>query len=409
MTVRLNELSRVDIYYQMPYTHLRFERTSDGFKGSYTIAFVLRDDAGTVVQTKEADRKIIVQTYDETVSLRSDFHFQSFLVPSGSYTVEMLATDHLSNLQYRQKKVFIAEDFASTAPSISSVLYLDTLIAENNGIALRPVLPSSLSILDESIGMFQEVYQLLPGDSIDIAVSYTRSSDQKSTVKDFGYLMPPYKISATEYCEPFDSLYYRHDSLVIATHQGSLQLFQFYPLPAIGGTHIVRHITIRRSGTEISKKYEENVFRRKKEYRTSLSYEEIIAAIRYIVREEEYDSLIAGAEHDRFRRIIRFWETHGGEERRLEFERRIKDANTIFTSCINGGQTAMGIVYIVCGMPDAVDCRASYNETWLYTIGDRVFTIPFRRENERTQNYELIPFSIRDNLWQYFVDRWRRK
>ncbi len=127
------------------------------------------------------------------------------------------------------------------------------------------------------------------------------------------------------------------------------------------------------------------------------------------MREKEYDTLAALSGDAKSEKLMEFWESRGGIARKIEFEKKVIEANALFTTCVDGSKTAMGIVYIICGVPEYIECRGSYTETWYYPIGDRMHAFQFRRENEHSKTFELTPYSVYDAVWQWFVDRWRRK
>jgi GWxTD domain-containing protein len=180
-------------------------------------------------------------------------------------------------------------------------------------------------------------------------------------------------------------------------------------LPARGYNKINRNIVTSRKSMSDTIRFSENYFLRNYVLPTALSLQEITFVMRYILREEEYDSISIGEGEERNKRINQFWESRGGFDKRKEFEQRIVEANLLFTECATGSETPMGIVYIICGTPDYVECRGGIMETWYYNFGERSFPIQFRRENENIAYYTLLPFSVNDSLWQYYIDRWRRK
>ncbi|MDD8017544.1 MAG: GWxTD domain-containing protein [Bacteroidota bacterium] len=406
-SVESTELSRLDVYVQIPFNHLRFEKDFNNFKASYGLQFVVRNEQREIVQTKEIDRQIEARSYEESVSSRLDFALQTFMLPPGMYTLEIISTDNTSQLKYRFTEKFTAKDFSKPNFSTSSELLLDTITTGAKGISLRPILPASLSLLNTSFGIFQELYHVHAGDTVTIAMSFTISKPTEPQGAKFSYLMPPYRRVNQRCAQDGDSVYYRQDSTYIVQRDGMLQLFQFYPLPLLGSTFVKRTITTSHDTIIATRK----LWRRDKNYLTMPTPEEITAALRYIMREEEYDSLAVLTGQNRLQYIKNFWELHGGTQRQLEFEKKVMEANALFTTCFTGSQTPMGITYIVCGSPDYVDCRGQYSENWYYNIGDRASVVQFRLVYPYidVSNYELVPFSVSDILWQYFLDRWRRK
>lgn len=409
MNVKAEEQSRIDIYIQLPFNNLRFEKTIDGFKGSYSMAFIVRDKTNEIVQTKEIDRKINVRTYEESVSQRFDFFFQSFILIPGRYIVEMISTDDRSNLRYRHREEIAVKNFNEQKVSASNILFLNTMLKDAKGISIRPILPSSISLLQDSVGKFQEIYHVQKHDTITIVESYSVPTLAEGKEQSFSYFLPPYKATQSECKSEYDSVYFKKDSTFMADRDGTIQIFQFYPLPAVGSTLMDTRIIVRRNGVADSIDFSKLVYRRDPRYRSTLSINEVLSAMRYILREQEYDSLVMAEGENQNILINKFWESRGGFERRKEFERRIFEANALFTNCLDGSRTAMGIVYIVCGTPDYIDCRGSFVESWYYNIGERAFAIQFKRDNDETSFFDLYPFSVNESVWQYFVDRWRRK
>ena len=409
MNVKSADMSRVDIYMQMPYRNIRFEKSNDGFKASYSLAFIIRDNKKEIVQTKELECPVTARTYEESVSSRFDFHFQPFVLGPNEYSIEIIATDNLSHLHFAHTEKITAKDFSASGTIASNVLFLNTMLVNEKGISIRPILPNAISLLNDSVGMFQELYNLKKNDTIHVSEEYRSASTPENEDRTFSFLMPPYRMTAQPCENNYQSVYFRKDSIFISDRSGTYQLFQFYPLPSAGASEIKRTIMVKRNGKSDSVVFSTNIFRREKPYISSLSDDEIISSMRYIVREQEYDSLITANSIGLNARINAFWENRGGMERRVEFERKVAEANALFTSCVDGSRTAMGIVYIVCGTPDYIDCRGTFVETWYYSIGDRAYPIEFRREGEQTTVFVLMPFTVNDYLWQYFIDRWRRK
>jgi GWxTD domain-containing protein len=409
MNVKSGEMSRADIYIQMPYRNIRFERASNGFKASYQLTFVIRDEKKEIVQTKEVDRPITARTYEESVSSRYDFHLQPILLKPNEYSIEIIAKDNLSQLRYRYTEQFTAKDFSDSGSLASSVLFLNTMLVNEKGISIRPVMPNLLSMLNDSVGMFQELYNVRMNDTIHISEEYRSLRVQGNSDRTFSYLMPPCRVSSEACVNNYDSVSFKKDSVIVSDRNGTIRIFQFYPLPSVGANRIVRTVAVKRNGKTDSVVFVNDVFLRGKLYRSSLSYDEITSAMRYIMREQEYDSLFSAAHEDLNAGINAYWELRGGIERRIEFERKIAEANALFTTCEDGSRTAMGIVYIVCGAPDYIDCRGAFIESWYYNVGDRAFPVEFRRESKHLQAFFLTPFSVNDYFWQYFVDRWRRK
>jgi GWxTD domain-containing protein len=411
MNVRSDDKSRLDLYLQMPYSHIRFEKTIDGFRASYGITVIIKDEEHQIVQTKEAERVIEVKSYEETVSSRFDFFLQSFTLEPNSYAIEILSFDNLSKLQYRYRETIVAKNYSSPQFSASTELLLDTILTDERGITLRPVLPSSISMLKSSIGVFQEIYHTQPGDSVTVSVLYLQNRKKEDSERHDYYLVPPYKLGNIECKKYDDSIYFHSDSTFVVTNEKIVRLFQFYPLPAIGSTIVKRTLKFRNANGIDSVSSTRQLFRRDYQHFSIPTVDEILSSMRYILRDDEYDTIAVGNDEEKMKRLNAFWEKQGSYLGRSDFERRVHEANTMFSSCVDGSKTPMGIVYIICGVPDYIECRNPLTENWYYNIGERTFSIQFRqvRTDNINQYYELVPFSINETVWQYFVNKWRKR
>jgi GWxTD domain-containing protein len=411
MNVAAPAQSRIDVYLQMPYKKLRFQKEDFQYNASYSYTMLVRDENNELVQTKEVDRTVTVRTYEESVSLRSDFYLQTLLLPAGSYKLEVQAHDNLSQLVYRAVQPLNVKNFSGLLRSASTVLFLDTMTYDAKGISLRPVLPDYISAVSGSLGTFQEVYHIQAGDTLTVTTQYFRIGKGNKEKEKFSYRLPPYRVDDARCAEKKRELYFSHDSIFVSPQSGTVQFILSHQLPQVGLTLVKRIVIVHSPSGSDTTTSSFSLFRRDPSYKFIPSPDEILSALRYITREEEYDSLAAASDEERMKKISEFWNDHGGSQRQFDFEKRVQEANQFFTTCTDGSRTPMGIVYIICGVPDYVDCRSPLTEQWYYTLGEQTFAVQFRRSTEDTQSpyFEVVPFSVNDTFWQYCIDQWRRK
>jgi len=403
--------SRLDIYVQTQYSRLHFEKNNELFKGSYTISFIVRDLNESVVRSNDVERLPVARSYGETVSSRSDAFLQTFLLSPGTYLLDIVIVDNGSGLRQRHRQNVEAKNFSNGKFSASDYLLFENAQSDQRGISLTPIFPSELSFVRDSIGMFQEVYSLQRGDTVRFHLSY--ASPRREGLAKPASKSTPYLLRPSQCTRPADSTYYSSDSVFIAGTNGTMQIFQYFPKPTVGVTSITRTVYRSRSGINDSIVNSMKTSIYPSTFPRYSSVDEEIAALSTIARSEEVDSLQSGSSHfERRVRIEMFWEKHGGAIRQKEFDDRVIEANILFSSCVEGWKTPMGITYIICGPPDYVECQGFGNETWYYDLGgNRALSVPFRLslENEFGKYYEIVPFSVSDYLWQQIVDRWRRQ
>ncbi len=411
LSVHAKEGSRLDLYFRIPFSHLHFERDLDEFKASYSVSIIIRDEKGSVVQTRDVDRALPARTYNESVSSARDAFLQTFLLPPGPYAIEIIVTDNKSRLQYRHRQPGSVGDFRKESLAASDYLFFEKGQPGQKAISMRPLFPTDFSFLKDSLGVFQELYNLRSEDTMTISMSYGTShrDDDDHGASYSSY--QPYKVRLRQCVRPLDSTYYAVDTLFTPPVKGNIQLLQYYPRPSIGVSSITRKIFLRRNGSVDSTVSRRIIFSYSPSFPRLASLDDEIAAVSYIARPAEAETLRVGATSgERLERLNRFWADHGGDIRMREYRERVEEANEFFSSCVEGWKTPMGIVYIVCGPPDIVDCQGGMDETWYYDVGgNRPFTVPFRLNpaDEFGRYYEVATFSLNDYFWQQFVDRWR--
>lgn len=413
MNVRADAGTRVDIYVQMQYSHLRFVKADSGYTASYAALFVIKDDDDRIVQSREASRLLQAESYDETVSLSADAFMQSFTLQPGSYTLEVSATDQNSQVRYVERRELVVQNLAPGAGHVSTMLLLlkpKTTQDDRNGTVLRPLFPQTVWYAGDSIGVFQEVYDLRRGDSVAVLMRYrTQSSEARRQGASDVTMSPPYVMATAPCPRRLDSTALAEFTELTIEREGTLPFVRYYPVPPAGFSNLELSIRIRRGdGGRDSAGSTLDLYRPRSLQATS---DDIVEAMRYIARSSEYDSLRFSQGQERLGAIGRFWADRGGQSRRAEFEGRVEEANRLFSVCMEGSRTPMGVTYIVCGAPDAVECRSPYQETWFYTVGNQTMAVPFHvdRRNEEALYYELPTYSVPDALWRTFIDRWRRR
>jgi GWxTD domain-containing protein len=142
------------------------------------------------------------------------------------------------------------------------------------------------------------------------------------------------------------------------------------------------------------------------------SHDQMIAASRYIMNKEEHQKLVEAA--DKQGAIEAFWLSLAGNNDRAKelikrYYNRVQDANSYFTSHIEGWKTDMGMIYIIFGTP-AKTYKTSDMETWEYSIQNAP-PLMFHFEKVRnpfSENCFRLQRSINyKDPWTLAVSHWR--
>lgn len=143
------------------------------------------------------------------------------------------------------------------------------------------------------------------------------------------------------------------------------------------------------------------------------SHAQMIAASRFIMNKEEYQKLLDAS--DKQSAIESFWLGVAGNGDRAKemikrYYNRVQDANTYFTSHIEGWKTDMGMVYIIFGTPGKT-YKTLNMETWEYYIQNGAPPLTFRFDkiiHPFSDNcYKLQRSPMYKDPWTIAVSNWR--
>jgi GWxTD domain-containing protein len=144
-----------------------------------------------------------------------------------------------------------------------------------------------------------------------------------------------------------------------------------------------------------------------------LSHNQMIAATRFIMNKDEYQKMATAI--DKQAAIDHFWLSLAGNQERARelikrYYNRIQDANTFFTSHIEGWKTDMGMVYLIFGPPNKT-YKTLQLETWVYGKEGTPNAVTFRFEKINNPfsdtNFKLVRSVTFKDPWYMAVNNWR--
>ena len=143
------------------------------------------------------------------------------------------------------------------------------------------------------------------------------------------------------------------------------------------------------------------------------SHAQMIASSRFIMSKDEYQKLIDAS--DKQSAIESFWLGLAGNQDRARelikrYYNRVQEANSFFTSHMEGWKTDMGMIYIIFGSPNNT-YKTTGMETWVYGQEGTPNSVTFRFEkisNPFSDNcYKLIRGVQYKDPWYIAVQNWR--
>ncbi|GMR25571.1 MAG: hypothetical protein BMS9Abin39_0880 [Ignavibacteria bacterium] len=162
--------SRVDIFMQVPFEVIQFERTSKGFKGGYSVTIsIYLEDGETLYLEKIWNEKISVKSFEETSAKENyNLSYRSFKLKPGRYFIKTAVMDRDSRKEYSSDNYYNVKDF-SQKPSISDIMLIAQMTNVEGKNKIIPNVSRNVSGNKEDINIFFEIYS---DSSTDYNVDY---------------------------------------------------------------------------------------------------------------------------------------------------------------------------------------------------------------------------------------------
>lgn len=142
--------------------------------------------------------------------------------------------------------------------------------------------------------------------------------------------------------------------------------------------------------------------------------DDMVLPLRFITSKQEYEELTTST--NKKASIDKFWmDCTGNADRGREVIRkyynRVQDANTYFTSYLEGWKTDRGMIYLIYGAPNVI-YRTGNSETWTYGEENNINSLNYtfnKVDNPFTDNdFALERSAIYKQSWYTAVDIWRQ-
>jgi len=141
---------------------------------------------------------------------------------------------------------------------------------------------------------------------------------------------------------------------------------------------------------------------------------QLIEPLRYINTRKEFDDLFGN--QNKKLALDKFWMGMGGNQERSRelirrYYNRVLNANTYFSSHMEGWKTDRGLIFIIFGPPNVV-YKSDNGESWTYGESGAMLSLNFnftRVNNPFTDNdFDLERAPLYETSWYRAVDIWRQ-
>jgi len=338
-----NNQSRVDIFIQVPFVAVQFERTSKGFEGGYSVTVsIYLEDGETLYLEKLWNEKISVKSFGES-SAKENFNlsYRSFKLRPGKYFIKTTVIDRDSRREYFSNNDYNMRDF-SIKPSISDIMLIAQMT--NN---------------EDEINIFFEIYS---DSSTEYNIDYLVSNkDNKILYESSGKQSVNEGITQIFYTITDSTLFSLGNYILTVRLKDSSENM----LASTSKTFFSRWVGLPATVNNIDGAIEQLV---------------------YIANPSEMDYMENGKdEEEKSKRFLEFWKSKdpspGNVENEVfqEYFGRVNFANEQFSHYREGWATDRGMVFIILGPPNNID-RHPYDidskpyEIWQYYEINRNFT-----------------------------------
>ncbi len=323
--------TRIDIYFQIPYSNLQFVKIQDKFRAKYSFTLTIYDeDKEKVIVGKTWNGSIIANTFNETTSEKnSKFGFKSFDLEPNNYSLSSVLYDKDSKKEYTLEGKLEVRDFLKPI-QFSDILFIDSVIDSQIVLNISNSIPTS----DSTVYFYYELYSD-KDDEINVEYSFLSENDD-IVLRNSEIIFA--KAGANSIKKKLDN-----SSLSLGKHKLTVSA------KAQNGEII--------SG--VSKLFVSTI----KGFPSSIfDLDEAIKQMEYIASGDEINAMLDEKDYDKKLAMFKaFWKkkdpapsTESNSVLR-EYFRRVAYANKHFKHYFDGWKTDMGMIYIVLGPPNNVD------------------------------------------------------
>ena len=372
--------SRLELYTRLPYTHLTFLNTSEGFTASYQVEAEIYalDDRGRrqhLVETSIWENTVTVSAYALTTSDQTfDYSTHGLELPPGAYLIELQLTDrNAEERAYVQEIPVEVRDYRG-ALSVSDVVLLDDFDEATKTI--YPRVSQYVGSDDALLEIFYEIYADRPQEVRLVREVVPIRKRGSALIRTGRSLLGLGTDDAGNVSVAFS------DEQTLSLRRGRHQTVS--ELPLVDFINVGDYLIRVRLETPDGQVLDEAARAFSAEWTGLAAHisdlDEAINQLQYIAKNRDIrDIKSATTRNERARRFEDFWKkldpTPGTprNERMEEYYYRIAYANRRYGSVIPGWRTDRGHVVVRFGEPDHVEAhqygfgpQADPYEVWYY-------------------------------------------
>ncbi len=329
--------TRLDIFVQVPYTHIQFVKTDEGFSGSYSVTVSIFDEEKEkLIVEKSWVEKINAKEFDQTTSKNNfNLSLRSIVLDPGKYLVRSAMEDMDSKKSVVKEELITVKSLPDEF-SLSDIMLIakQTVINGNNKIVPNVSKNVALQKEEQGIQFFFEIQSRTPKQ---ISIEYSLiEGEEEAIIK--------------------DAVNKNIDS-------GKSQVFHTFSNVQLGmGSYLIKAKVVDDSGNIIASTEKPFISRWVGMPSTIRDIDKAVDEMIYIASGGEVDEIKdSKTKEEKLQHFLEFWKkkdpTPQTEDNPVfeEYYRRVEYANKNFSHYVEGWRTDRGMVFIILGSPNNVD------------------------------------------------------
>ncbi len=412
------EKPRLDLYLEVPHSHLYFATDNqERLETEYVISISINDEDNTIIDRKELTRKVSTSREEISRYGASDRTMQSFDLDPGTYRVVITILDRAVGNRSQLREVIEIKPYKADPVSISDLLLIRSIKINDDGRRIiNPMLSDRVLTLTEPFYIFSEVYS--NGDIENLTLSYglVRKQYNNDFLIDnpFSYrVQRPYHRTGIR-VEERDTVMVGDTTLTLQDGTNRLILPMSDDIGRGSYEVYLKPKDEKLAGRNSNPNVKTEFMIHSIDFPHMTDIDQQIKSLNYIASSRDLDHIKEGeTREERRKRFNEYWQNVGGWKMSDYYE-RIRLANELFTTNVEGWKTPMGMVFIILGEPHMVDCRIGMErtETWTYYLQGGGIEFVFMRErtadpDDLTAHYWVSSIRGGYSAWLSAINMWR--
>ncbi len=330
-----DDITRVDVYVQIPYTSISFIKTGKGFSGDYGISVSVYDkDKQKLIAEKSWKGSLFAKDFDESVSKNNySLNLRSFNLKPGKYYIRTAIENKEARNEYTKEEMFDVRNLSGNI-AVSDIMLLNKRVEDEGKNKIIPNISGNVAAQKYGLPLFYEIYSKKP---IKLKIDYTVSEKKHDVI----YSDTVTKMIDSGRTQILNTI--RDSSFNLGLYKVNIALkdSQNNTLASISKAFFSRWSGVPTTITDLNTAIDELIY---------------IASTSQINHIKE-----AKTQKEKLKRFLDFWKTQypaaSTDDNPVfnEYYGRVAYANAHFSHYIEGWKTDRGMVFILLGPPDNID------------------------------------------------------